>query len=143
MQRSPAGNGALNGGSHGCWRAHPDELLPMRTTVRGWLAEFALGPEAEQDLVLAVNEAATNAVEHAYRDSPVTSGDNEFEVSLRPEPGWLSVAITDRGMWQQRRDTDGERFGILIMHQLMASVTIDKNDKGTRVLLRYPLLAGE
>ena len=115
----------------------------MRTTVRRWLAEFVLSPEAEQDLVVAVNEAATNAVEHAYRDSPVTSGDNEFEVSLHPEPGWLCVAITDRGMWQERHDTDGERLGILIMHQLVASVTIDKDDNGTRVLLRYPQLAGE
>ena len=39
----------------------------MRTALRSWLAGFGLDTEAEHGLVVAVNEAATNSVEHAYR----------------------------------------------------------------------------
>ena len=41
----------------------------IRREVRRWLDPLAVVPEAEADLVLAVNEAASNVVDHAYRSS--------------------------------------------------------------------------
>jgi anti-sigma regulatory factor (Ser/Thr protein kinase) len=139
MQRSAAGNGALNGERRGRWRAEPDELLAMRTALRSWLAGFGLDTEAEHGLVVAVNEAATNSVEHAYRSPVASSVDGRtFEVKLHAEPDWLCLEITDRGVWQEPAAVaEGRGLGIPLMHQLVSSVTIDKNDRGTRVVLRH------
>ena len=51
---------------HRSWRAHPGQLAPLRAEVRRWLAPFALTGDTEDDLVLAVSEAASNSVDHAY-----------------------------------------------------------------------------
>ena len=48
------------------WTADARQLAPIRTQVRGWLAPLVLPGDAEDDMVLAVSEAATNCAEHAY-----------------------------------------------------------------------------
>ena len=58
---------------HRTWPAHPRHLTALRAEVRHWLAPLALLGTAEIDLVLAVNEAASNCVEHAY--TPATADD--------------------------------------------------------------------
>jgi Histidine kinase-like ATPase domain len=55
----------------------------MRAEVRRWLAPLALTGDAEDDLVLAVSEAATNCVEHAY--IPATA-DDTVELTFWTEP---------------------------------------------------------
>jgi hypothetical protein len=58
---------------HLTWPANPHQLASIRTQVRGWLAPLDLTEEFKEDLVFAVNEAASNSVEHAY--FPPTPGD--------------------------------------------------------------------
>jgi anti-sigma regulatory factor (Ser/Thr protein kinase) len=125
---------------HGRCRAEPRELLAMRTTLRGWLTGLGIDGDAEHTLVTAANEAATNAVEHAYR-SPLTSVDGQtFEVALEAQPGLLCLEISDRGMWRGPSVVaEGRGLGIPLMHQLVGSVTIDTDDGGTRVVLRHRL----
>ena len=54
------------------------QLAPLRREMLRWLERLALSEDAEDDLVLAVNEAANNCIEHAYRPgtvaTPSTSG---------------------------------------------------------------------
>ena len=125
---------------HDRWRAEPHELLAMRRTLRGWLADLGINGDVEHTLVTAANEAATNAVEHAYR-SPLTSVDGQtFEVALEAQPGLLCLEISDRGMWRGPSVVaEGRGLGIPLMHQLVGSVTIDTDDGGTRVVLRHRL----
>jgi anti-sigma regulatory factor (Ser/Thr protein kinase) len=129
-----------NGHARGRWRATRHELHAMRTALRVWLAELALTADAERNLVIAANEAATNAVEHAYRPTTAQSADdNTFEVTLSAESGWLCVEITDRGSWREPADAGtGRGLGIPLMHHLVPSVTIDREVHGTRVVLRHP-----
>ena len=117
----------------------------MRTELRVWLTEVALDADAERSLVIAANEAAANAVEHAYRPPMGQSADdNTFAVTLHTEPGWLCVEITDQGRWREQAAADtGRGLGIPLMRQLVASVTIDGNGHGTRVVLRHPLIADD
>ena len=68
---------------HQVWPAHSRELAPMRAEVRRWLAPLALTGDAEDDLVLAVSEAAANCVEHAY--IPATA-DDTVELTFWTEP---------------------------------------------------------
>ena len=129
--------------THGRWRAEPHELLAMRTTLRGWLTEIGLDSYTEDTLVTAANEAATNAVEHAYR-SPLAPVDGRtFEVALEAQPDSLCLEISDRGTWREPSAiAEGRGLGIPLMHQLIGSVTIDKDDRGTRVVLRHRLADG-
>ena len=125
---------------HGRWRAEPHELLAMRTTLRGWLTDLGINGDSEHTLVTAANEAATNAVEHAYQPPPTSVEGQTFDVALEVQPGWLCLEISDGGMWRGPSVVAGGRgLGIPLMHQLVGSVTIDTDDRGTRVLLRHRL----
>ena len=50
--------------------ADPERLGPLRRTVAAWAREAGLGEDVLDDLQLALGEAATNAVEHAYGPVP-------------------------------------------------------------------------
>ena len=81
---------------HRIWPAHPRHLAPIRAEVRRWLVPLALAGDAEDDLVLAVSEAASNCIEHAYR--PATDQDTievTFEQCLKPNSSaWRRMTPT-------------------------------------------------
>jgi hypothetical protein len=83
---------------HSC-QAHLGELASPRAEVRRWLAPFALAGDAEDDLALAVNEAASNSVEHAY--TPPTAHDT-VELTFWTEPHAICLEIVDHGQGQWR-----------------------------------------
>lgn len=63
--------------------------------MRNWLVSLALDDEDVADLVVAVDEAAANAVEHAYHpDAP-----GSVEVLLWTEPTTLCIEVVDHGTW--------------------------------------------
>ena len=74
--------------AHRSWHAHPGQLAPLRAEVRRWLAPFALTEDTEDDLVLAVSEAASNSIEHAY--TPPTA-DDTVELTFWTEPHAICV----------------------------------------------------
>jgi anti-sigma regulatory factor (Ser/Thr protein kinase) len=119
------------------WPAHPRELALMRAEVRRWLVPLALAGDVEGDVVLAVSEAASNSVEHAY--IPATAHDT-VDVTFWTEPHALYIEIVDHGVWQTPSDQPtGCGRGIGIMQRLMAFVLIRHDTRGTRVLPRHPL----
>jgi serine/threonine-protein kinase RsbW len=61
------------------------------------LAPLALPGDAGNDLLLAVNEAASNCVEHAYTSATV---DGTVELTFWTETGSVCVEIVDHGAWQ-------------------------------------------
>jgi anti-sigma regulatory factor (Ser/Thr protein kinase) len=123
--------------AHSTWAADLVHLPHIRAQTRGWLALLGLDQDTEHDLVLAVNEAASNAIEHAY----ATPGPaDQITVSFWTEPHHLNVAVADRGRWRQPKADPGHRGrGILIMQQMVESMSIHKDPDGTRVLLRHPI----
>ena len=122
---------------HRIWPARRRQLAPIRAEVRRWLAPLALAGDAEDDMVLAVSEAASNSVEHAYH--PATAEDT-VDVTFWTEPHALYVEIVDHGVWQTPSEQPtGRGRGIEIMQQLVAFVLIRHDSRGTRVLLRHPL----
>jgi serine/threonine-protein kinase RsbW len=122
---------------HRSWQAHPGDLAALRAEVRRWLAPFALAGDAEDDLVLAVNEAASNSVEHAY--TPPTA-DDTVELTFWTEPHAICLEIVDHGQWRTPSgEPTGRGRGIEMMQRLVAFVLIHHDNRGTRVLLRHPL----
>ena len=121
------------------WPADARQLAPIRTQVRRWLAPLVLPGDAEDDIVLAVSEAASNCVEHAY--TPETTG-GTVELTFWTETRSLCIEIVDHGTWRPPTDRPaGRGRGIEMMRHVVAAVLIHYDHRGTRVFLSYPLLA--
>jgi anti-sigma regulatory factor (Ser/Thr protein kinase) len=122
---------------HRSWPARPRHLAALRAEVRRWLAPLALPGDAEIDLLLAVDEVASNCVEHAYTPA---SADDTVELTFWTEPGSVCVEIVDHGTWRAPcGQPTGRGRGIEIMQRLIPVVLIHYDRRGTRVLLSHPL----
>jgi len=122
---------------HRSWRARPGQLAPLRAEGRSWLVPYALSGDAEDDLVLAVSEAAANSVEHAY---PAPTADDTVELTFWTEPRAICVEIVDHGQWRTPSpEPTGRGRGIEIMQRVVAFVLIHHDSRGTRVHFRHPL----
>lgn len=111
----------------------PGTLAPLRQTLRHWLSGVRASPEELQDILVAVSEAATNAIEHAY---------GPIEASYRVE-GWRStdtivVTVTDSGSWRERRGAERGR-GTYLMRALMDGFELYPSEAGTVVQLERRL----
>jgi anti-sigma regulatory factor (Ser/Thr protein kinase) len=116
-------------------------LATVRRVLLGWLAELGFSDAVAQDLVLATNEAASNAVEHAY---PGAEQDCSaiVTVSLWVDPRDVHIEVVDRGVWRPvPTGPTGRGRGIPLMHQLVRFVEIRGGADGTTTLLRHPLPA--
>ena len=119
------------------WPADAGQLAAMRAAVHRWLAPFGLSDDTEHDVVLAVSEAATNAVEHAY---PPDDPDGRVELTFWCDDESLHIAVVDRGTWREPPTGPRSRgFGLPMMRRLVAAVAIEHAGRGTRVVLRHPL----
>jgi len=119
------------------WPAYPRHLAALRAEVRRWLVPLALPGDAGDDLLLAVNEAASNCVEHAYTSATV---DGTVELTFWTETRSVCVEIVDHGTWRiPTGKPTGCGRGIEIMRRLIPVVLIHYDRRGTRVLLSRPL----
>ncbi len=124
---------------HQAWRAHPRQLARIRAEVRRWLTAVTLPDDGKQDIVLAVSEAASNAVEHAYTP---TASDGTVELTFWVEPEAVCIEIVDHGLWKRPSTcSTGRGRGLPIIQNLVECVLIRYDRRGTRVLLRQPLVA--
>lgn len=125
---------------HRSWPADPEQLAVIRRELNEWLAPLALSDEETADVVLAVDEAAANAVRHAY--GPDEAG--VVELTAWTESGTLCIEVVDHGNWRPPTDppaTTGRGRqsgrGIPLMSHMSESVLIHFDDRGSRVLLRH------
>lgn len=118
--------------------ADPAQLPLLRQQVRRCVAGLPISPQRQYETVLAVDEAAANAVQHAY--GPGHTG--SIELTIWTESDALCIQVCDHGHWRQpQSDPDSPRdgLGITLMHRLVDAVFIEHGTRGTRVLLRYPI----
>jgi anti-sigma regulatory factor (Ser/Thr protein kinase) len=121
---------------HRSWPATARQLAVIRRAVRDWLHPLPLDDQRTDDLVLAVDEATTNAVEHAYGPHE----DGSVEVLLWTEADALCIEIVDHGTWKPPSPAASFRGrGIQVMRAVSDSVLIHYDARGTRVLLRGTL----
>jgi PAS domain S-box-containing protein len=111
-------------------------LAAFRQGLRRWLEEAGAEADEVQDVVMAVNEACQNAIEHAYGLAP-----EPFDVRLTCDEGSVAVTVRDRGGWRDGRSDDRGR-GLPLMRALMDEVDIEQRPTGSTVTLRRALRAG-
>jgi anti-sigma regulatory factor (Ser/Thr protein kinase) len=119
--------------------ARPRELARLRRSIGEWATTLGAGAIERDDVVLAVNEAAANAVEHAYGPD-----DAKMEVTGTTNgAGMLEVRVRDFGRWRPGRTwSDGGR-GLSLIRSLMDEVAVDTTETGTTVLIRHRLHADD
>ena len=119
------------------WRADATQLRAIRADLRRWLAPVGLCDDAVDDVVLAVSEAASNVVDHAY-DPVLEHG--TVDISMQAEGGSLRIDVVDHGRWRTPSvGPTGRGRGIAMMNRLVDAVLIHYDPQGTRVVLYYPL----
>ena len=87
------------------------------------------------DIALAVSEAATNAIKHAY----VAGGDGIVELTAAIADDWVDVRVRDRGKGFGTRPSDGLGLGLSIIASVSVYLTICQEGHGTEVRMRFPL----
>lgn len=122
-------------------------LNMVRDLARRLAEQTGFEPEEAEKIAMAVDEATTNVIEHAYHGAP----DREIEIHFDPDGESLNIQILHDGdpieevpmpafdldkLVAERR-TGG--LGIYIMRQVMDDLNFGKSDSGKNmcVMVRY------
>lgn len=116
--------------------AEPAAVLIVRRSLREWLDALAWPEPDSDDVVIAVNEACANAIEHAY--PPEKPGRVEIDGRLVESVNQRQVTLVvhDGGRW--RPVPVVQRFrghGLTVMRGCMHTVNIEPSIEGTAVTL--------
>jgi anti-sigma regulatory factor (Ser/Thr protein kinase) len=124
-----------------------ESVSQARRAVEGFAQRCGADPETLGVIRLAVSEACTNAVLHAYADRD-EAGD--FVVSAEVVPAGrgdhLRVVVADDGRGMvPRLDSPGLGLGLPIIAQLAAAFEVRRAPAGggTEICMRFPLAADE
>ena len=118
--------------------AQPATLSLIRERLRRWLTTHRW-PNAEVgDLVLAVSEAASNVVEHAYLDDPPGNIEIAGRVTVESDGARIvELTVQDHGRWRPAPEhSDNRCRGIPLIKAVVAEMAIDGTDHGTHVRMR-------
>lgn len=118
--------------------ARPENLVLARLALGGVAARASFREEVVADLKLAVTEACTNAIEHAYAGDPA---DNEIVVRFALDHEVFSVEVQD---WGVGFDADVERVpeeelrdhagvGLMLIRSLTDQLTIESGSSGSTI----------
>ena len=107
--------------------AVPANVSPMRNAVVAFAADHGAGSRAQTDLALAVSEALTNAVMHAF----TSQAPGTMRVVARAALGVLHVSIIDDGGGMSpREDSPGLGVGLTVIDRITTSVEVRHGPTG-------------
>jgi serine/threonine-protein kinase RsbW len=118
--------------------AEPASVGQARHAVEAHLRAAGLNGDFLGDVLLAVNEAVSNAVAHAYRDSDIPG---EFAIHLERDAAELQVTVHDQGCGPlPNPNSEGTRMGIPLMTTLSERLEIKgKPGRETEVRMTFRL----
>ena len=114
--------------------ASPFELAGLRRAARDALGEVPT--EVADEMLLALDEAATNAILHG------SGGGDPIQVAVRVRDAWVEASVLDHGPAKPPRPlstTDrrsGGGWGLWLLRCLVDEVRLERVAGGTRVTLR-------
>jgi serine/threonine-protein kinase RsbW len=110
----------------------------VRDRFRRWLNALRWPPDDRDDVVVAVHEAVTNVIDHAYPDHP----DGAMRISARHKRDlhtgseWVEVAVRDWGRWRPVPTHPCFRgHGLALMNGTMGRVEVHHRRDGTEVVM--------
>jgi len=115
--------------------AQPENIGPVRRAVRAYAQEH--GGSDPDGVALALSEAATNAVLHAYVDAP-EPGDVEV-IAQRIAGDGIVLAVCDEGRGMKPRpDSPGVGLGLALAAAIASRLEVEtRPGGGTRVSMTF------
>ncbi|PPK65054.1 ATP-binding protein [Actinokineospora auranticolor] len=110
--------------------AHIDDITVIRAALRAWLTARDIVEARREDILLAIDEAITNSIEHAYRD--IAPGPVTLTALVLPDATSVRVSIADRGQWRTpTSEPSGTRVplsgrGLKIIYTIADRLNIDR-----------------
>jgi serine phosphatase RsbU (regulator of sigma subunit)/DNA-binding response OmpR family regulator/anti-sigma regulatory factor (Ser/Thr protein kinase) len=111
--------------------AEPGSLTLARHRLERWLADAGGSEDDVFAIRLAVNEACTNAVEHAYGPERGPT----YRLYAEHSAGEVLVEVADRGRWRAPRGTH-RGLGLQMIEQVMDELEIEQRASGTMIRMR-------
>jgi anti-sigma regulatory factor (Ser/Thr protein kinase) len=106
----------------------------LRRELTGLAKDCGMDSDGIADVRLAVTEAATNAVIHAY-----AKAEGELTVSAAMQEGELVIVIGDTGPGLiARRDSPGLGVGLSVIASLAERLKIVSHPGGTQIHMAFP-----
>lgn len=103
-------------------------LRGLRHDVAAWLDSIGVPAQSRDGVVLAVHEAAANAIEHATGRVTVRGASDGDK---------LLLVVSNSGRWRGPRSVDAARGrGLTIMRALVNNLEIRTDPEGTTVRMR-------
>jgi anti-sigma regulatory factor (Ser/Thr protein kinase) len=106
----------------------------LRNEVRVWLEGAGINGPVGIEITSAVNEAFLNAVEH-----PLDRLTDQVDVDGDVSSNGVVVRVRDDGAWNDKLDTERQRFGLGVITALTDSLQIEHGAAGSVVTLRRKL----
>jgi serine phosphatase RsbU (regulator of sigma subunit)/anti-sigma regulatory factor (Ser/Thr protein kinase) len=106
-------------------------LHELRTRAGRWMRSAGIDPAVISDMIIALNEAASNSMLHAYSGA---SPRGHVRISISIDANQVAATVSDEGRWRDPADGHDGR-GLDLMQKLMTDVRVERDDNGTRVLL--------
>jgi serine/threonine-protein kinase RsbW len=119
--------------------ANPSAVPASRRSTGEFAAAQGMRGQQLEDLRLAVSEAVTNVVLHAYRDRP-----GEVHVSARRSGNDLYVVVSDDGCGPGTPSTkSGLGVGLSLIRKVADGFTIkQRRNGGTELTMRFMIRVG-
>jgi serine/threonine-protein kinase RsbW len=118
--------------------ARPENVAVVRQALAGVADALEIGVALVADMKIAVTEACTNAVLHAY-----DGGDGPLEISMRAPDGHLTVSVRDRGPGFKPLPAEPDEaplgFGLALIASLADAFAIQGGITGTEVQMTFDL----
>lgn len=116
--------------------ATPDRLSEIRGQLADWLWATGIPDDLAGDIVLVVNEACTNSIEHGYRAKEA----GLMAVYVEARGRGICIRISDYGSWKLPDANPRVRGrGVPLMRAVSGDVTLDGTSMGTTVTMNFQL----
>lgn len=125
---------------HYTFRADSRSVSLARHAVTGFARAHGVADEMLQSIALAVSEACTNVVVHAYRESESDDA-RSISVGLELEARSLRVQVSDDGIGMTpRTDSPGLGLGLPIIASVADGFAVERRPRGgTELCMRFDL----
>jgi serine/threonine-protein kinase RsbW len=119
--------------------ARAESLVVCRLALAGLTRTRCIDPEVVADLKLALTEACTNSIRHAYRD-----GGGAVSVRIELTDDHLAVEVEDVGAGfvtpdppAPRHDPRGTGMGLALIRALTDDLNVSRGPDGRGSLVRF------
>ena len=119
--------------------AHARNIAVVRRALEAIAEELALPRRLIEDMRLAVTEACTNVVRHAYSEGEARAA-NAMRVEMLPETDGMRVIVEDRGRGLgPSPDASGPGLGLPLIAALTSQLEVSHgaDDRGSRIAMSF------